>query len=181
VEEHEHTETCESNPETDALLARLNDTGNKLTESQFRELRNRYFTIRHPRVKVCGHALDQINEPTFRNCEHCWFSFFSTHAELVTVTDEAFQEHGSAFVDRMRGVTYRKMFVRFMATMARFKQESDALKAQEKLNEQRSDIQSSGAVRETDGQGERGGSDLPETGEASEQTCPINRDEPADV
>ena len=140
MSEHEHTEACGSTPETDSLLARLNDPTNKLSERQFRELRGKYFTIRHPRVKECGHALDQINEPTFRNCQTCWFSFFSTHAELVTVTDEAFREHGAAFVDKMRGRRYRTMFTRFMATMARFKQESDTLKleqeSQEKLNEQ---------------------------------------------
>lgn len=136
---HVHTEEC--TPEIlaasqDALLARLNDPTQKLTEAQFRILRGRYFTIRHYTVPECGHKLDMINEPTFRNCEYCWFCFFSSHGELVQVTDEAFQEHGAGFVDRLRGVTYRKNFTRFMATLAAFKKEADAMKAaQEKTNE----------------------------------------------
>ena len=129
MDEHEHTEACGSTPETESLLAKLNDPGQKLTESQFRELRGKYFTVRHLRVRECWHLLDQINEPTFRNCEYCWFAFFSSHGELVNVTDEAFKEHGAAFVDRLRGRKYRKMFTSYMSTLAAFKVEADAMQA----------------------------------------------------
>lgn len=97
----------------------------QLTERQFRELRGKYFTIRHFRVRPCNHHLDQINEPTFRNCESCWFTFFSSHGELVQVTDKAIQEQGAPFLDKMRGRTYRKMFCRYMSTLARLKREQD--------------------------------------------------------
>jgi hypothetical protein len=102
----------------------------QITESQLRELRCKYFTIRHPRVPECGHALDTINEPTFRNCQFCWFTFFTTHGDLVKVTHEAFSEHGPAFVDKLRGRRYRVMFTRFMSTMNRLKEEADALQEQ---------------------------------------------------
>ena len=97
----------------------------KIDESTMRVLRGKYFTVRHGRVKECNHLLDQINEPTFRNCQFCWFSFFSTHGELVQVTDKAVQEQGVAFLDKMRGRKYREMFFRFMSTMAKFKKEYD--------------------------------------------------------
>jgi len=99
----------------------------QITPAQFRELRGKFFTVRHERVKTCGHHLDKINEPTFRNCETCWFSFFASHGELVKVTDEALQEHGAGFVDKLRGKHYRVQFCRFMSTMNRLREESEAL------------------------------------------------------
>lgn len=104
----------------------LNEQPRKpLTERQFRELRGKYFTIRHHRVRPCNHLLDQINEPTFRNCQSCWFCFFSSHGELVQVTDKAMQEQGAPFLDKMRGRTYRKMFCAYMSTLARLKREQE--------------------------------------------------------
>ena len=175
--EHEHTDACGSTPEVDSLLSRLNDPGTKLTERQFRELRGRFFTIRHIRVPQCQHLLDQINEPTFRNCEWCWYTFFNSHGELVNVTDEAFKEHGPAFIDKLRGQQYRKMFVRFMSTLAAFKLEADALQAREKTNDEAGNIQGSGATREADGQGPNN-QDIPAAGQASEQASAVNPDEP---
>ena len=121
---------CDDNvsddPRTEELESRLNAEPQKpLTERQFRQLRGQYFTVRHHRVQPCGHLLDQINEPTFRNCEGCWFVFFNSHGPLVEVTDKALQEQGFRFLDKMRGRTYRKMFTRFMSTIARMKKESD--------------------------------------------------------
>jgi hypothetical protein len=131
--EHVHTDEC---PEFDAsveqneeLLTKLNEPASKLTESQFRELRGKYFTVRHLRVKECGHLLDQINEPTFRNCEYCWFFFLESHPELVRVADEAYIEHGAAFIDKLRGRKFRVMFARFMATKLAMKMEMEARNA----------------------------------------------------
>jgi len=118
----------------DPLLQRLN-TGKQLTESQFRELRGKYFSVRHYTVPECGHKLDMINEPTFRNCEYCWWAFFSSHGQLVQVTDEMFQTHGKAFLDKMRGVKYRKQFCRYMSTLARFKQEAATMQAEKEAQE----------------------------------------------
>lgn len=179
MSEHEHTDACGSTPETDSLLARLNDPGSKLSERQFRELRGKYFTVRHLRVRECWHLLDQIAEPTFRNCQYCWWAFFSSHGELVNVTDEAFKEHGAAFVDKMRGVTYRKMFTSYMSTLAAFKVEADAMAAkaaEEKNGNESGEVQSGGAIGEGDGQGERGNGDISTAGEAGEQTGTLNPD-----
>jgi hypothetical protein len=122
-----------------------------MTEAQFRKLRGMYFTIRHHRVQPCGHLLDQINEPSFRNCEACWFCFFNSHGPLVEVTDKAFQEQGPAFLDKMRGSKYRKMFVRFMSTLAQMKRENDErVRAAESKNsnDQAREVQGSKSGRE---------------------------------
>ena len=170
----------ETTPETDALLERINNPAPALTERQFRELRGKYFTVRHLRVKECGHLLDQINEPTYRNCEYCWWAFFSSHGELVNVTDEAFKEHGPAFVDKLRGKQYRKMFTAYMSTLAAFKLEADAMQAQaqEKMNEQGINLQSGGIAGEADGQREGGEPNVSAAGQQSQPTCPVNSDEP---
>lgn len=173
---HVHTEACE--PEVpaasqDPLLAQLTENKKPLSEAEFRKLRGKYFTVRHHTVAECGHKLDMINEPTFRNCEYCWFAFFSSHGELIQVTDEAFQTHGAAFLDKMRGRHYRKMFTRYMSTLSAFKLEADAMKAaQEKLNEQQSgEVQSGGDSRENVGQGE-GYQDVSTAGGQSQPGAP---------
>ena len=99
----------------------------QITELQLRQLRGKYFTVRHPRTIGCDHHQDQINEPTFRNCESCWYAFFSTHGELVNVTHEAFSEHGAAFVEKLRGRKYVRMFTRFMSTMNRLREDAEKL------------------------------------------------------
>jgi hypothetical protein len=152
------------------ISARLNKESQKpLTERQFRELRGKYFTIRHPRVKPCNHHLDQINEPTFRNCESCWFMFFNSHGPLVEVTDKAFQEQGPAFLDKMRGIKYRKAFTSFMSTVARMKRENDEQQSRE--------IQSGGSLGESDGQSERRVDNLSTTGEQGESTDPVDSEQ----
>ena len=118
-------------------MAEHNHGPQQITEAQLRQLRGKYFTVTHKRTPECGHHLDMINEPTFRNCEYCWFSFFTTHGELVNVTHEAFQEHGAAFVDKLRGRKYRTMFTRFMSTMNRLREESEKLKEQETNDQER--------------------------------------------
>ncbi len=103
----------------------------QMTLREFKQLRAKYFTVRHKRMEPCGHRLDQINEPR-NNCEFCWFAFFQTHGELVQTVDRAIQEQGLDFVERLRGVKFRKMFLRFMSTMAMFQKEIEAAKAKEK-------------------------------------------------
>jgi hypothetical protein len=156
--EHDHTQETPAQPK-------------QITQKQFRELRGKYFTVRHPRVKDCGHHQDQINEPTFRNCEYCWFAFLETHPELVKVVDEAYVEHGAAFIDKMRGVKFRKMFCRYMATKLKLQKEKET-------NDQTGKVQSSGSLGEGDGQGERGNGDLSTTGEPSESTYTLDSDQP---
>jgi len=97
----------------------------QITEGQLRELRGKYFTIRHPRVPECNHKSDVINEPRHRNCQHCWFSWLESHPELVKVADEAYIEQGAAFLDKMRGRTFRVMFCRYMATKLKMQKEKE--------------------------------------------------------
>jgi hypothetical protein len=123
----EHKNCCES-PNADIPQSQGTPTQPKqITEAQLRKLRGQYFTVRHPRTIGCNHHQDQINEPTFRNCEFCWYAFFSTHGELVKVTDEAIQEHGLAFVDKLRGRKYRVQFCKFMSTMNRLREDAEKL------------------------------------------------------
>ncbi len=160
-------EAVETDARTEELAARLNAEPKKqLSEAQLRQLRNLYFTVRHHRVQPCGHLLDQINEPTFRNCEACWFCFFNSHGQLVEVTDKAFQEQGRDFLVKMRGERYAKMFTRFMSTVARMKRESD--------EQQRSEIQSSGSLGQGDGQSERGINDVSTAGKQGEPASPVD-------
>jgi hypothetical protein len=102
----------------------------QMTLRQFRALRAKYFTVKHKRMEPCGHRLDAINEPR-NNCEFCWFAFFQTHGELVQTVDRAAMEQGLDFIDRMRGRKFRVMFLRFMSTVAMFKQEIEAAKGQD--------------------------------------------------
>jgi hypothetical protein len=181
MNEHKHTESCGSTPEIDSLLSRLNDPGTKLTERQFCELRGKYFTVRHYTVPDCGHKIDVINEPTFRNCQYCWFTWLESHPELVKTADEAYIEHGAAFIDKLRGKKFRVMFTRFMATKLAMKKEMDERAAQEKNEQQSGDIQEGGSVRESDGQGERRDNYIPETGEVGKQACTLNSDESTNI
>ena len=91
--EHVHEGACEQSQLPLADNIQPNPI-NHLTEAQFRQLRGRYFTIRHVPVPECGHLIDMINEPRHRNCEWCYWAWFSAHGELVQVADKALQEQG---------------------------------------------------------------------------------------
>ena len=95
-----------------------------LTETQFRALRRQYFTVRHGRCQPCGHRFDVITEPR-TNCEHCWFHWLNEHGELIQTADRAYTEQGEKFLIAMRGLKFTKMFLRFMSTLARLKQEAE--------------------------------------------------------
>jgi len=119
-------EAVEIDARTEELAERLNAEPQKqLSEAQLRQLRNLYFTIRHTPVKECGHKIDMINEPRHRNCENCYWAWFSAHGELVQVADKALHEQGRTFLIKMRGRHFYEMFVRYMSTLARFKKEQD--------------------------------------------------------
>ena len=162
----------QDDPRTEELESRLNAEPQKpLTEAQFRKLRGMYFTVRHHRVQPCGHLLDQINEPTFRNCEACWFCFFNSHGPLVEVTDKAFQEQGPAFLDKMRGVKYRKAFTSFMSTIASMKKESDERAREESKNSNNQDGEVQSGLSSGEGVRQEAGDDnVSAAGEAGQQT-----------
>ena len=97
----------------------------QISQAEFRELRRSYFTVRHDTVQPCGHKLDRINQPKL-NCEFCWFGFYESHPDLVATADRAYQEQGVRFLDKIRGVRFRKMFCRYMCTKLKLQAEMKA-------------------------------------------------------
>lgn len=88
----------------------------ELTPALIRQLRGKYFTVRHVPLP-CGHKLDLLNEPDHRNCEDCWYHWFNQHGELVKTLIKAHKEEGKELIIGMRGKKFFKMFTRFMATV----------------------------------------------------------------
>jgi len=99
-----------------------------ITPKMLRELRGKYFTVRHILLTDCGHNMDVINEPRHRNCENCWWQWLNFHPQLVKSVDEAWQEHGKAFVIRLRGRHFAKMFGRYMASVRHFMEQEEKAK-----------------------------------------------------
>lgn len=99
----------------------------ELTPKLLKQLRGKYFTIKHPQLKECGHKLDMINEPRHRNCENCWWTFFNTHPQLVETADQFFKTQGKQAMIGLRGKQFVTMFVRFMATMIHFARQEGRL------------------------------------------------------
>lgn len=102
------------------------ETAPDLSPSGIRKLRGQYFTIRHIPLTDCGHKLDVINEPRHRNCQNCFWQWMNFHPQLVSTVDEAWREHGKAFVIRLRGKHFAEQFGRYMATVAHFKEQEKA-------------------------------------------------------
>ncbi len=85
-------------------------------------LRGKFFTVVHGAVESCGHLLGLNDEPTFRNCEHCWFAYFSSHADLVSMTGKIMATDGGRdSVVRIKGTKFVQMFLRFVKTLERLK------------------------------------------------------------
>lgn len=163
----QHDQPSQETPLTEQLKDTLSVPPQQLTEMQFRQLRRAYFTVRHARVEECGHKLDPINQPG-NNCEYCWFGWLNAHGELVQTADKAFQEQGKAFLIKMRGVKFTKMFLRFMATLAKFKQEADEKLLREKQTKD------SGTAQETL-RGEPGSDQSGNSCVCTEQSCESER------
>lgn len=160
---HDHSADLKTPSVAEQMAADVAKGQKQLTETQFRALRRAYFTVRHPQVRECGHKMDQINQPK-NNCEYCWFAFFSSHGELVQTADRAFQEQGSGFLDSMRGVKFRKYFLRYMSTMAKFQREADALKENDgnqgrETGSESGEAESGSGVRRSEHEGTEDGSD----------------------
>ena len=103
----------------------LSEKPKTLSEGELKKLRKVYVTVAHPKVKGCGHSLDLNRQPVHRNCEHCWFSWFSNHKEIVEQCDEMFKADNGKLMTQLQGVTFTKRFTQFMATLAQWKQESE--------------------------------------------------------
>lgn len=93
----------------------------KITPELIRQLRGKYFTVKHVRLTDCGHLLDMVNQPK-NNCETCWFNWFNSHAQLVETADKFYRELGKKPMVAMRGEKFVKNFLRFMATVHHFMQ-----------------------------------------------------------
>lgn len=88
----------------------------ELTPRLLKQLRAKYYTVRHPYLAECGHKLDMINQPK-NNCENCWFQFFNTHPQLVETADQFFRTLGKNAMEGMRGRKFVTNFLRYMATV----------------------------------------------------------------
>ncbi len=105
-----------------------------ISEAQLRKLRGQYFTVRHIPLTDCGHKMDVINEPRHRNCSNCFWQWMNFHPQLVQTVDEAWREHGQAFVIKLRGRWFAKMFGRYMATVIAFKKQEEEQKVEQTNN-----------------------------------------------
>jgi hypothetical protein len=100
-----------------------------MSPMKFRELRGKFFTVRQEAVEPCGHPLGANDEPTMRNCQHCWYAYFSQHTDLVIATGKVLDVGGTVAIDRIRGTKFRVMFQRFMKTLERLKEVTDVATA----------------------------------------------------
>jgi hypothetical protein len=123
----------------------------QITEAQYRKLRGQYFTVRHIPLTDCGHKMDVINQPRHANCENCWWQWFNFHPKLVETVDEAWREHGKAFVVRLRGRKFADMFARFIVTVVAFKKEEERLTHDSDSNRLRGTGVEAGEVRGANG------------------------------
>ena len=83
-----------------------------------------YVTVQHNKVKICGHKFHPYNDPR-TSCQHCWVTYFQNHGEVTKMCDEIFRNDGPEVLIRLRGERFVKMFKRFMATLAKFKEEQE--------------------------------------------------------
>lgn len=105
-----------------------------LTRKMFKEYLRWHFTVRRSVVKACGHKINLATDPR-HNCDSCWFAYFQNNGQMTQIADECFQQAGRDVLERSRGKTFVKYFLRFMSTIARFQREAaEAQKAQEKNN-----------------------------------------------
>jgi hypothetical protein len=84
-----------------------------------------YDSAKHGTLKYqvlpCGHKFVEGKEPK-RNCEQCWFTFFSVYGELTQTADEAFVTHGEAALVQLRGRKFTNNFKKYMSTLAHYQQ-----------------------------------------------------------
>ena len=108
--------------ETDILAPEIKA---EAREVDWHKLNRLYVTRRLPMIQECGHKFDSSREPK-NNCEWCWFTYFNSNGEMVKAADQCFQEAGKDVLERIKGKRFVKMFVRFMATVAKFVAEQKA-------------------------------------------------------
>ena len=87
-----------------------------LTRKQVGELRRRYLTVHHGRVKACEHlAKFGKDRPPRNNCVECWTAFFMTSVDLEGV-HVILTTQGVRALTAMRGKKFVKMFHGFLTS-----------------------------------------------------------------
>lgn len=123
-------------------------TGPKsLTHKEYKDYMRVVWTQRKGVVPFCGHKLGFEDTPR-TNCESCWFAYFNTHGEATKVIAEMYEKHGGETLKAMRGLKFLKMFRKFMATLARFKDEQEKPATVAEIIQQGCHANRSGVMRE---------------------------------
>lgn len=100
----------------------------EITRAEYKKAMHDTFTVKHQKIPMCGHKFVPGHEPRHRNCQHCWFVFFQVHGELTQSVEEVFQKHGKPAIVALRGEKFLDMFLKFMSTVAQYKQAVEASK-----------------------------------------------------
>jgi hypothetical protein len=103
----------------------------EITRSEFKEDRRLHFTVRHGSISRCGHRFNSSTEPRHRNCEMCWFAFFSVHKAAVETCDEVYKKFGLKGLVQVYGKEFSKNYTKFMATLAQWKDVTEKQKTNE--------------------------------------------------
>lgn len=100
--------------------------------------------LRYPRIPKCGHKFRAEFEPNHRNCESCWFTYMTTHKDLVEAVEEAYQKGGPAIIAQLKGKTFLHNFLKYMSTIAFLKQQQDKAKETDESTTRPSSNESNG-------------------------------------
>ncbi len=101
------------------------------TDNIIREPRPKQPVVRVPQ---CGHRFKAGRTPEHVNCESCWFAFFQTHGELSQAVEEVYAKHGKSLIIHLKGKKFLDMFLKFLSTIAQYKQVIEDAKASKDAN-----------------------------------------------
>jgi hypothetical protein len=82
--------------------------------------------IKYPILTGCFHKYDNMRQPKHRNCDNCWFHFFSNNLQMVEVTDTMYKNFGKSRVVESQGEKFFKKFTQFMSLMTKKQAELEA-------------------------------------------------------
>lgn len=105
--------------------------------------------LKYP-VLACGHKFRGQFEPSHRNCERCWFTYFQVNGELTQSVEEAFAAGGPTLINQLKTKTFTHNFRKFMSTIAFLKQQQELAAAKENIapNESTTGLGSNLSLRE---------------------------------
>lgn len=90
-------------------------------------------TLKLQSIPMCGHRFRPGSEPKQRNCQPCWFTFFSAHKELVEACHEVFKQFGQEGLAQIRGPKFASNYVKFMGTLANWQQAYEAAQTESQV------------------------------------------------